>query len=153
MPNFLRRTSKMHLKLGKRKKKKQVWRRPTGRHNKMRDKRRGYPAVVSIGYKKEKNSRGKIKEKNPIIIRNLKDLEKIRKDEIAIIGKVGKKKKIEIIKSAKEKKIEIMNLNIEKFLRENEKKEEKNKKMTVEEAKKIIEKSKEKNSENSEDRK
>ena len=60
MKKFLRRTWNRYSKLGKRRKKKQVWRRPTGRDNKMREKRRGYPAVVSLGYRKEKNTRGKI---------------------------------------------------------------------------------------------
>ena len=34
-----------------------------------------------------------------------------------IIGKIGKRKKIEMVKKAKEMKIEIKNLNIEKFLK------------------------------------
>ena len=49
-PKFLRRTSSRYSKLGKGRKKKQIWRRPTGRHNKMRNKRNGYPVIVSIGY-------------------------------------------------------------------------------------------------------
>lgn len=129
---FLRRISNRYSKLGKRRKKKQVWRRPTGRDNKMREKRKGYPAVVSLGYKKEKDSRGKLKGKNPIQINNLKDLEKLGKNDIAIIGNIGKKKKLEIAKIAKEKKIEIVNMNPEKYLIKNEKKkpekEEKEKK-------------------------
>jgi len=45
---FLRRLTNRYLKLGKKRKKKQKWRKPKGRHNKMREKERGYPAVVSI---------------------------------------------------------------------------------------------------------
>ena len=119
---FLRRTWSRYSKLGRKRKKKQVWRRPTGRDNKMREKRKGYPAVVSIGYKKAKDEHKKI-----VKINNLKDLDKIQKDEIIILGKMGKKKKIEIARKAKEKKIEISNLNIEKFLKSIEKKEEKKK--------------------------
>lgn len=125
MVKFLRRTWKRYSKLGKGKKKKQVWRKPKGRDNKMREKRKGYPKVVSIGYKKEKKLRGKIQKKRPILIHNLKDLEKIRQDEIAIIGNVGEKKKTEILKKVKEKKISIHNINIKKFLEELEKKEKK----------------------------
>jgi large subunit ribosomal protein L32e len=112
---FLRRSVDRYSKLGLRRKKKQKWRRPTGRDNKMREKRRGYPAVVSIGYKKSEGTRKKF-----LIIRNPKDLEKIKKNEIIIIGNVGKKKKIEIANKAKEKKIEISNMNIKKFLKKTE---------------------------------
>ena len=125
MPKFLKRTWSRYSKLGKGRKKIQAWKRPTGRHNKMRNKMRGYSPVVSIGYKGVTKSRGKIQEKKPRLIYNLSDLEKIRKDEIAVIGKIGKKKKIEIAKKAKEMKIKIYNLNIKKFLKKNESKEKK----------------------------
>ncbi len=131
---FLRRSSDRYSKLGRKRKKKQVWRNPTGRHNKMREKRKGYPAIVSIGYRTEKSLRGKIKGKDPIRVMNVKDLGKLGKENIAIIGKVGRKKRIEIIKVAKEKNIEIANLGVEKIV---EKKETKGK-ITAEEAKKII---------------
>lgn len=118
---FLRRTWRRYSKLGKKRKKKQVWRRPKGRDNKMREKRRGWPAVVSVGYKK-----GKSEKKNFKIIRNLKDLAGIGKNETVIIGSIGKRKKIEIVKKAKEMKISIQNINIEKFLKKFQKKENKN---------------------------
>ena len=121
-PKFQRRTGNRYSKLGKGRKKKQKWRRPTGRDNKMREKRKGYPAVVKIGYKQDVKARGNVEEKKPIMIMNTKDLEKIKKNEIGIIGRVGKKKKIEIAKIAKEKKIEIYNLNAEKFLKKIKKK-------------------------------
>ncbi len=108
---FLRRTSKRYSKLGKGRKKKQVWRRPTGRDNKMRERRKGYPAVVSVGYKTNKKE-----HKNIFRIENLNDFEKVQKEDVVIFGKMGKKKKIELAKKAKEMKIEISNLNIEKFL-------------------------------------
>jgi len=111
---FLRRTWKRYPKLGKRRKKKQLWRKPTGRDNKMREKRKGYPRVVSIGYKKSKKL-----EKNIVVIRNIKDLGSIKKNEMIIIGKVGKKKKIDILKKARERKISIQNINTEKFLKKN----------------------------------
>ncbi len=119
---FLRRISNRYSKLGKKRKKKQVWRRPTGRDNKMRERRRGYPARVSIGYKQVKKEKG-------IVIQNPKELEKIDKKSIIIMGNVGKKKKIEIAKKAKELKIQLSNLNIDLFLKKNklkkkEKKEE-----------------------------
>lgn len=119
---FLRRTWNRYAKLGKGVKKNQKWRRPAGRDNKMREKRRGYPAVIEVGYKKEKALRGTLDEKTPVIVMNITDLEKVRKNEIAVVGKVGMKKKMEIAKVAKEKKIEIYNMNVEKFLKLNPKK-------------------------------
>ena len=124
MPKFLRHTKHKYSKLGLRRKKKQVWRRPTGRDNKMREQRRGKPALVAIGYSSDKKERGKIENKTPIIIRNISQMEKIKKDQIAILANIGKKKKIEIAKKAKELKVEIYQFNPEKFLRLNEKKTE-----------------------------
>lgn len=129
MPKFLRHTSHKYSKLGLRRKKKQVWRKPTGRDNKMREQRKGKPALVAIGYSTNKKQKGKLNEKTPVIINNIKKLMKIQKNQIAVLGKIGKRKKIEIAKKAKELKIEIYKLNIEKFLKLNEKKgEAKNKK-------------------------
>ena len=140
---FLRRSVDRYSKLGLRKKKKQRWKRPTGRHNKMRAKRRGYPATVDIGYGNAKSER-----KEKIIIRNLEDLKKTHKDKIIVLGNIGKKKKLEIAKAAKEKNIEISNLNVKKFLkkieRKNKEKEKKEKKISAKEAKEIIKKKEEK---------
>ena len=119
---FLRRTWSRYSKLGKGRKKKQKWKKPTGRHNKMRWKRRGYPAVVSIGYQKDKASRKKI-----LIIRNLKDLDSVKKGYVVVMGKVGRKKKIEILEKAKEKKIKFQNINTKKFLKKNIKVKKENK--------------------------
>src|SRR3989337_1930666 len=90
---FLRRIWSKHSKLGKGRKKKQVWRKPKGRDNKMREKRKGHSPVVSIEYKSGKNER-----RNLRVIKNISDLNNILKNEIVIIGRVGKRKKIEILK-------------------------------------------------------
>ncbi len=113
----MRRSWRNYSKLGRKRKKKQVWRKPTGRDNKMREKRRGYPVSVNIGYKTKKQLRGTIDEKAPIIVKNIKDLNRVEKNNIIIIGKIGKKKKIELTKRAKEMKLEIHNLNMNKFLK------------------------------------
>lgn len=118
MVKFLRRNTTRHLKLGKKRRKKQVWRKPTGRDNKMRERRRGYAPSVSIGYKKSKEDYKKI-----VSIKNIKDFEKIKKNDIIVVGKIGKKKKIEIAKKIKEMKIKVYNLNADKFLKKNIKKE------------------------------
>lgn len=125
---FIRRTWKKYSKLGRRRKNLQKWRRPTGRDNKMREKRKGRPQIVSIGFSTNKKTRGMIKEKKPIIVNNEKDLEKVGKNEIVILGKIGKKKKIQIVEKAKENKIEIYKVNIKKFIKKNKPKIKENKK-------------------------
>lgn len=129
MPKFLRHTSHKYSKLGLRRKKKQIWRRPTGRDNKMREQRRGKPALVAIGYSTDKKQRGKINNKTPIIVNNLSQIQNAKKENIILLGKMGKKKKLEIVKKAKEMKIEVYKLNVDKFIKMNERKtEDKNKK-------------------------
>jgi large subunit ribosomal protein L32e len=118
---FLKRGWNRDFKLGKRKKKKRVWKKPKGRHNKMREKRKGYPPVVSIGYK----NKGR---KNIILIENMGDLSKVKNTDVVVLGKIGKKKKLEIIKKALENKIKIRNINSEKFIKLNTKKKEDTKK-------------------------
>jgi ribosomal protein L32E len=119
MAKFLRRTWYKFSKLGRGRKKKQVWRKPTGRDNKLREKRKNRGAVVSVGYKKPV-------QKKIFAVRNISDLQKLRENNIAVIGNVGRKKKIEIVKKAKEKNIHFQNLNSDEFLRSVEKKTEEN---------------------------
>ena len=95
----------------------------------MREKRKGYPVVVKIGYKQKEKLKGLIQEKTPILVNNIKDLKKIIGKKIGIVGKIGKKKKLEIAKKAKEMKVELKNMNINSFLKKHEKKEQ-NKKWT-----------------------
>jgi len=114
---FLRRIWSRHSKIGRKRKKKQVWRKPKGRDNKMREKRRGYPVVVSVGYKTKRELSGKVNGKKPVIINNVKELGMLKENQVAIIGKVGEKKKIEIAKKAMEKNIFIKNLNPKSFIK------------------------------------
>tara|TARA_Y100000310_G_scaffold37360_1_gene35092 strand:+ start:563 stop:907 length:345 start_codon:yes stop_codon:yes gene_type:complete len=106
MPNkkFIRTHANRHSKLGKGRKKLQKWRKPTGRDNKVREKKKGYPRKVSVGFK---NQRRIVQA----IIRNIADLTRIGKDEKPILAKVGAKKKLEIIKKAQEMKIKLSNLH------------------------------------------
>ena len=110
---FLRRDISLHIRIGKKRKSKQVWRRPKGRDNKMRESRKGRPPLVSIGYKRKKE------KKNVIMVYNLQDLENAKKHDVMILGKVGKKKRIEILKKASEMKLSFQNVNIWKFLKKN----------------------------------
>jgi len=115
---FLRTGTKKYKKLGK--KKKEKWRRARGRDNKIREKRKSRPRKVEIGLRTNKKGRGKIKGKDPIFIENLKQAEKVRKGDLIIIRRVGKKKRQEIEKKIKEKGGKIINLS-----RKNESKKEK----------------------------
>lgn len=87
------------------------WKRPKGRDNKMRESRKGRPPLVSIGYKRRKEDR-KI-----ITAYNVKDLENVGKGSLVILGKVGRKNRMEIVKKAKSMEIVFQNLNINKFLK------------------------------------
>lgn len=119
---FLRRDATRFSKFGKGKGKKAKWKKPNGRDNKMREKRKGYAAVVSIGYRTVKKLRGTLEEKTPVNVFNIQDLKNISKDQIAVLGKVGHKKKIEITKEAQKMKMKIKNLNVDSFLKNEEKK-------------------------------
>lgn len=108
---FKRAETVRFLRLGKKRRNLQKWRRPKGRHSKMRKKRAGYPISPSIGYGKPVIMEGMIKGKTPVVVNNVRDVEKSSKENILVIGrKVGAKKKIEMIKKAKEMKLDILNV-------------------------------------------
>ena len=123
---FLRRWWNKKSRLGKGRKNKQKWRRPKGRHNKMRENRKGYAKVVNIGYGNKAKERIDIKK--IAHIKNIKELLKLKKGEKAIIGKIGKKNKIDIARKAAELNIKIVNLNAQKFLKRIEKSHKKDEK-------------------------
>tara|TARA_Y100000310_G_C20690057_1_gene821654 strand:+ start:2894 stop:3250 length:357 start_codon:yes stop_codon:yes gene_type:complete len=109
---FIRRDSGRFSKIGKNRKKLQKWRRPTGRDNKIREKRKGYPKGVRIGFKTAKKESGKINGLIPLRIENVGELERAEKNNLIIIGKVGAKKKIELIKKANDMKFKVMNVKV-----------------------------------------
>jgi len=115
MTKFLRTDWMRHSRLGKNRKKIQRWRSATGRHNKIRKRREGYPSKPLIGYKKSWKESGRILGLLPVMVNSVKDLSKIKKDNIAIISRrLGAKKKIEVISKAQEMKIKIANLGVNK---------------------------------------
>lgn len=107
---FVRSDTTRHLRLGKKRRKLQVWRRPRGRHNKIRRKRFGYPLQPGVGFCSPKASSGKINNKVPMLIHNLKELSKATKNNVIIIARVGAKKKLDLLKKAAEMNLEIINL-------------------------------------------
>lgn len=118
---FLRRNWTKASRLGKGRKNKQVWRSAKGRHSKTRNKRKGYPAIVEIGFRTEKKGRDLLDKKEQVRVSNVSDLSKVQKNQIAVIANVGYKKKIAIAEEAKKKGIEVYNVNCSKLLKKNEK--------------------------------
>lgn len=119
-PKFLRKDWHKISNLGLRRKNKQVWRKAKGRHNKLREKKKSHGKNPSIGYRSPHLIRGSINGLMPVLVKNVQDLGRVGKDNIAIVARVGLRKKIAIVKRAEEMKISIM-LNTKKFLRETEK--------------------------------
>jgi large subunit ribosomal protein L32e len=109
MRKFLRTDWMRHSRLGKNRKKKQVWRRARGMHSKIRRMRRGYPSMPLIGYGTDKAKSGRVDGLIPVLVHNVQELSKLTKNNIAIIAHVGAKKKLEMIKKADEMKIKIAN--------------------------------------------
>ena len=101
------------------------WRKPRGRHSPVRQKHRGRPTMVSVGFGSPKAVKHLHKSGlEKIIIHNITELEKIdsKKQGIMVGRVVGNKKKIAILKLANEKKITILNTkDTKKYLEELEK--------------------------------
>ncbi|MBS3117986.1 hypothetical protein J4430_03865 [Candidatus Woesearchaeota archaeon] len=141
----------------KKKKLKNVWRKPKGIHSKLRRTGRGKRNIPSIGY----GSKKKPVEKKPARISSIKELGMVEKGRVIYLsGKVGLKKKIQIIKEAGKKDLTILGIkdtkafiereeeerkkNKEKRKRKEEKKEEANKQEKEEKAKEELKEDKEK---------
>ncbi len=138
-PRFLRTDSAKIKRLSRQKK----WRRPKGRDNKIRRRKRG--SLASPSYSSPKKVKGmhprgltEILASNPDELENADNTKHI----IRIRSSVGNKKKRIIIKKAKELKLQIINPKIK--LKIKPKEEEKQKKKEKETAKKEPEETKEK---------
>jgi large subunit ribosomal protein L32e len=91
---------------------KKGWRRPRGRHSKLRVHEKGRGGLPSPGYGSPASVRGLNRlGYREVIISNMKDLEGINpREEMGLISSgVGRKKRAEIISAAKERKIMISN--------------------------------------------
>jgi len=119
-PIFLRVDTNKYSKLGVRRKKKQTYRKPKGRDNKIRLNRAGRLRKVKIGFRTPRLERGRIKKMQPIRICRVDDFKKLEKDQIGIIASVGGKKKIELAEYAVKHNKKLFNLNPEKFLKQTE---------------------------------
>ena len=107
---FVRQESHRHSRLGKKRKKLQVWRKPKGRDSKIRLKVRGRPESPTVGHKSPRKELHKIKGHSVVLIHNMRELFSLREGSSALLARIGARKKIEIIEEAKKKKITILNV-------------------------------------------
>jgi len=108
-PKFYRRDWHKKIKLGSTVKKNRKWRGAKGRQNKIRLGRKGQAQRPKIGWSNDISKKGLVNGIEAVRIENLKDMENLPKGVGIIIGRIGKKKREEIIKKAGEKKIIILN--------------------------------------------
>lgn len=127
-PDFIRQDTNKKKRL----KNNAVWRRPKGRHSKMRLGKAGHEAMPSLGWSSPKEVRGLHKSGlMPVLVFSLKDLDKIKEGEGLVIGNsVGDRKKNELIKKSEEKGLKILNIKdtkrwVEKIQKEREAKKQK----------------------------
>lgn len=105
-PDFVRQEGYRYEKLD------DVWRRPRGRHSKLRKCRKPRGKKPSTGFGSPKAVKGMTKQGFiPVHISNVEELRKVdSKKEIAIIrSSVGKKKRMEIVQEAEKLKIKVSN--------------------------------------------
>lgn len=127
-PNFLRKDTHEVSRLGSSRRKKQKWRKPKGRHNKLRAKIRNVGVHPSVGYRSPKSVRGSIAGLKPVLVKNEKDIGKIKEGEIAVLASLGLKKKIQIAKKVSNLPLKFLNFDANKFLAEIQKKTDERKK-------------------------
>lgn len=117
LKKFQRTKFRAYACLGAKQKSKRKYRRCKGRHNKTRQKWKSRPPRVEIGYKRKTDARGLIEGKKPVVVKNIKELNDAKENEIVIIGAVGIRKKTEIARESEKRNIRIVNLNVRKFLK------------------------------------
>ncbi len=110
-PRFVREESWRYKRV------KEPWRAPHGKTSRVRRSKKGWPAVVKIGYSKPRATRGLhpsgLRE---VIVWRVKDLQSL--DPKVQIGRiahtVGENKRIQIIEEAKKANIRILNPGLKK---------------------------------------
>ena len=116
-----------YSKLGVRRKKKQKYRKPAGRDNKIRLNEAGRRRKVKIGFKNKKSERGLINQLEVVMVYNVDDLKNIKENMIGLIAKVGSQKKKDIFEYVSKHNIKIANVDVQKFLKKIEDKMKKTK--------------------------
>tara|TARA_Y100000034_G_C6901927_1_gene417389 strand:- start:1811 stop:2404 length:594 start_codon:yes stop_codon:yes gene_type:complete len=147
-PKFKRTDFAKYSKLGVRRKKKQVYRKAVGIDNKIRLKMKGHVRNVSTGFRTKKQTRDLIDNLKPIMVHNLNDLKKIKDKQIGIVGKIGSKKRKEVLEQAMKEKIKL-SIDVKKALEKIEEKltKSKEKRKQIEDKKKLRDKKAQKEAE------
>jgi len=110
--NFVRTDShKKSLGLG--------WRKPRGLQNKRRLRKRGYAPVVKSGYQKDNKVKGLVMGLKPVIVSTVLSLSNIDKKTQGVIvsGRVGSKRRLEILLEIKKLGLKVLNLDVEKKIK------------------------------------
>src|SRR3990170_190808 len=137
-PEFLRSESWRYSKLS------ESWRRPRGLDHKMRRKIKGWPPMVSTGYKGPKIARGLHPSGyREVLVHNTKEVNEIdpKTQAARIAHTVGRKKRAQIIAEARAKNLVILNAKeVKETVLEGEKKPEEAEEVLTEEHKEKAEK-------------
>ena len=113
-PKFLRTDWHKKIRLGRGVKKNLKWHGAKGRQNKLRLNRKGRMQRPKVGWGAEGDVKGFVDGMEVVRVENVKDIEAVKKGVGIIIGKVGKKKRLDMIKKANEMKVKILNRYMEK---------------------------------------
>lgn len=108
-PRFVRQESWRYVRV------KENWRKPRGVSSKMRRRKKGWPAVVDVGYGKPRAVRGLHPSGfREVLVYNPRDLEKLNpeRDAVRIAHTVGLRKRRLIIQRAAELKLKVLNPGI-----------------------------------------
>jgi large subunit ribosomal protein L32e len=102
---------------GRKKRVSDRWKRPRGLHSKMRHRFKGYPVMVSKGWRSPAAVKGLDNKGNEtVLVHNIKDLDNVHKHQtIIIVGTVGNRKRLAIIEKAEKLMIPIVNIKVDKF--------------------------------------
>lgn len=103
---FIRKDTHRHKRLDRK------WKKPRGRHHKMRRSFKGKPLSPSIGYKGDNDARGLHPSGyQEVIVNNPSELNAldVRKHAVRVAAGVGKRKKAEILKKAEKLKLKVLN--------------------------------------------
>jgi len=103
MTKFIRHRAHTKKRLG------DAWRRPRGWQNKMRLSKKGHRPKVRIGYGTAAALRNTKKGLEIVTVYNVNDVKAIRaKEQGVVVGAVGMKKKIDILKAIQEHKLVLL---------------------------------------------
>ncbi len=103
LPKFKRQNSKAKKRV------RTGWRKPRGIDNKLREKKKGFGYMPSVGYGTEKKIRNTRNGVELGVAHNLKELESLKGKSVFIAKNVGNKKRIVLIQKARELGVKVLN--------------------------------------------